>query len=155
MLRALPPGWRKRGVQARTVDENTALAVALSPEGARAFDEGAAGIPAVVAQLLASESIRWASGMRFGGTPAGSAVASPANDAAKFGFIELFAGLGGFRLGLEALGGACVFASEIDAHACAAYTRNFGADHLHGDITEVPTEAIPPHDVLTLSLIHI
>ena len=68
-----------------------------------------------------------------------------------FKFIDLFAGIGGFRVGLEALGGQCVFASEIDADAVAVYCKNFGQekDSVAGDITEVDDSAIPPHDILT------
>ena len=39
-----------------------------------------------------------------------------------FRFVELFAGVGGFRLGMERLGGHCVFASEMDREARAVYT---------------------------------
>src|SRR5882672_1073254 len=41
-------------------------------------------------------------------------------------FIDLFAGLGGFHLALEALGHQCVFASEIDDELCDLYETNFG-----------------------------
>ena len=78
--------------------------------------------------------------------PAAAADASAA--AAAFTFAELFAGIGGFRLGLEPLGGRCVFASEIDPHACATYERNFG-EAPSGDITEIPSEALPPSDIVT------
>ena len=44
----------------------------------------------------------------------------------RFTFVELFAGVGGFRLGLEPLGGSCVLASEKDEVACAFYKRHFG-----------------------------
>jgi hypothetical protein len=51
---------------------------------------------------------------------------------------------------LEALGGRCVFASEIDREAVLTYRRNFGPRHLHGDVTELdldsstcPAEACP------------
>ena len=57
-----------------------------------------------------------------------------------FRYAELFAGIGGFRLGLDALGGRCVFSSEIDACAAATYERNFH-EAPFGDIVEVPTEA--------------
>ena len=50
--------------------------------------------------------------------------------------------------GLEAVGGRCVFASERDAHACTTYHANFG-DVPFGDITEIDTASIPPHDLLT------
>jgi DNA (cytosine-5)-methyltransferase 1 len=70
--------------------------------------------------------------------------------AGGFTFLELFAGIGGFRVGLEALGGRCVFASELDPEAVQVYCRQFGADHMRaGDICAVPDSDIPPHDMLT------
>eukprot|EP00927_Polykrikos_kofoidii_P063431 TRINITY_DN58243_c0_g1_i1.p1 TRINITY_DN58243_c0_g1~~TRINITY_DN58243_c0_g1_i1.p1 ORF type:complete len:610 (+),score=75.26 TRINITY_DN58243_c0_g1_i1:96-1925(+) len=71
-----------------------------------------------------------------------------------FRFIELFAGIGGFRLALETLGGSCVFASEIHPTARAVYTENWGmlgddVDTFSGDIRLVPSEDIPEHDLLT------
>ena len=67
---------------------------------------------------------------------------------AKFSFIDLFAGIGGFRLALEHPGGECVFASEWDKYAQLTYQRNFG--HLPaGDITKIPEDSIPDHDILT------
>ena len=67
---------------------------------------------------------------------------------ALFTFVELFSGMGGFRWGLEPVGGKCVFASDISAPARAIYQANFG-DEPTGDITEIPASAIPPHDLLT------
>lgn len=64
-----------------------------------------------------------------------------------FTFIDLFAGIGGFRIGLERLGGRCVFSSEIDRHAAATYERNFG-EKPAGDITQIDASDIPSHDVL-------
>jgi len=66
----------------------------------------------------------------------------------RFKFIELFAGIGGFRLGLEQLGGQCVFSSEIEPHAAAVYKANHG-EPPSGDITKVAAEEIPSFDVLT------
>jgi len=42
-----------------------------------------------------------------------------------FTFIDLFAGIGGFRIALQNLGGKCVFSSEIDKHAQQTYEANF------------------------------
>ena len=66
-----------------------------------------------------------------------------------FKYIELFAGIGGFRSALDGLGGECVFASEIDKYASQAYKALYdGAPELHGDITKIDTHDIPDHDVL-------
>ena len=63
-------------------------------------------------------------------------------------FIDLFAGLGGFRLALERLGHECVFASEIDSQLQEVYNRNFPAGPpIHGDI-RLSKEYVPPHDLL-------
>lgn len=62
-------------------------------------------------------------------------------------FIDLFAGLGGFHVGLRRLGHECVFASELDPTLRRLYERNFGL-HPHGDIRSVAVEAIPKHDIL-------
>ena len=67
--------------------------------------------------------------------------------AGPFRFADLFAGIGGFRLGFEAAGGACVFSSEIDKAACDQYEANFG-DRPHGDLTKIDAADVPPHDVL-------
>lgn len=66
-----------------------------------------------------------------------------------FKYIELFAGIGGFRSALDPLGGECVFASEIDPFATRAYKALYdGASELHGDITKIDAHDIPDHDVL-------
>lgn len=66
-----------------------------------------------------------------------------------FDFIDLFAGIGGFRLGFESIGGRCVFTSEWDPHARTTYEANFGTAHpIVGDIREVKSGDIPPFDVL-------
>ncbi len=65
-----------------------------------------------------------------------------------FRFIDLFAGIGGFRLAFEDAGGECVFASEWDAYAQKTYAANFG--HVPaGDITLINEDEIPDHDILT------
>jgi DNA (cytosine-5)-methyltransferase 1 len=66
----------------------------------------------------------------------------------SFTFIDLFAGIGGFRIALENLGGKCVFASEWDSFAARTYEANFG-DKPAGDITKIAANDIPDHDILT------
>lgn len=62
-------------------------------------------------------------------------------------FIDLFAGLGGFRLALESLGARCVYSNEWDIPAQDIYYKNFG-DIPEGDITKVDEKTIPDHDIL-------
>ena len=65
----------------------------------------------------------------------------------KFTFIDLFAGIGGIRLGFESVGGSCVFSSEFDEDACKTYEANFG-EHPAGDITKIEASVIPDFDIL-------
>lgn len=66
-----------------------------------------------------------------------------------FSFIDLFAGIGGIRLGFEQAGGHCVFTSEWDKFSEKTYVANFGNEHpVEGDITKIPPHRIPDHDVL-------
>ena len=65
----------------------------------------------------------------------------------SFKFIDLFAGIGGIRLGFEAVGGKCVFSSEFDEDACKTYEANFG-EHPSGDITKIEAKDIPDFDIL-------
>lgn len=64
---------------------------------------------------------------------------------AYFTFIDLFAGIGGFRLALQELGGKCVFTSEWDAKAQETYFENFG-DIPYGDITTEETKSAIPKE---------
>jgi DNA (cytosine-5)-methyltransferase 1 len=66
----------------------------------------------------------------------------------EFTFVDLFAGIGGFRLALERVGGRCVFSSEWDKLAQTTYQANYG-DVPAGDITQIPAADIPDHDILT------
>lgn len=62
-------------------------------------------------------------------------------------FIDIFAGIGGFRVALEKHGLTCVFSSEIDKEASQVYRDNFG-EKPHGDITAINEKDIPSHDIL-------
>jgi DNA (cytosine-5)-methyltransferase 1 len=64
-----------------------------------------------------------------------------------FRFVDLFAGLGGFHLAAEHLGGECVFASEIVEELRDVYGKNFGIK-ARGDIRDVKPEEVQPHDLL-------
>jgi len=83
-------------------------------------------------------------------------VPFPPPEKAKFKFIDLFAGIGGFRIALQNQGGKCVFSSEIDNSAKKTYEMNFG-EVPFGDIKEFTktsisdkrlNELIPDHDIL-------
>lgn len=74
----------------------------------------------------------------------------------KFKFIDLFAGIGGFRIPLQELGGKCVFSSEIDNMAKTTYEANYG-EYPFGDFREFTNhsisdeeldELIPDHDLI-------
>lgn len=68
---------------------------------------------------------------------------------AHFSFIDLFAGIGGFRLALESVGGTCLGFSEIAPDAIHTYCKNFDEDESanFGDITKLKT--LPQHDFMT------
>lgn len=71
----------------------------------------------------------------------------PAPENPEFTFIDLFAGIGGFRIPLQELGGKCVFSSEFNYHAQRAYEYNFG-EVPFGDITKLNLDIVPQHDIL-------
>ena len=61
----------------------------------------------------------------------------------KFTFIDLFAGIGGFRIAMQELGGKCVYSSEFDAQAQRTYFANYG-EMPFGDITKESTKSFIP-----------
>ncbi len=65
----------------------------------------------------------------------------------QFKFIDLFAGIGGIRLGFESIGGDCVFSSEWDKFACKTYEANHG-EAPNGDITQIAAKDVPNHQLL-------
>jgi DNA (cytosine-5)-methyltransferase 1 len=62
--------------------------------------------------------------------------------------VELFAGVGGFRLGLERAGHRVIWANEWDKFAAQTYDKNFGGYIDRRDITQIPAEEIPAHDLI-------
>jgi len=62
-------------------------------------------------------------------------------------FIDLFSGIGGFRLAFESVGAVCVFSAEIDKQACATYQKNFG-ENPFCDVTKLEASALPSFDIL-------
>lgn len=93
--------------------------------------------------MLVAEKVRELANERASARKSGNA----------FRFIDLFAGIGGMRLGFEAIGGKCVFTSEWDRWSQKTYLANFpdAEDHLFvGDIRPYGREPwrIPKHDVL-------
>ena len=69
---------------------------------------------------------------------------------ARFNFIDLFAGIGGFRMALQNLGGSCIYTSEWDEQAKKTYLANYG-DYPFGDITDEEIKKYIPNpiDILT------
>lgn len=98
-----------------------------------------------VKKLLTSEGI-YLNREQFFALVFGKLKLKPAFDA-DFKFIDLFAGIGGVRLGFQQNGGACVFSSEFDKHAQETYHNNHG-EVPFGDITNIDPTHIPKHDVL-------
>lgn len=75
----------------------------------------------------------------------------------SFKFIDLFAGIGGFRIAFEAAGGECVFSSEHDKYSQLTYEAFFGEKPVFqnikqvappGDITQIEPEKVPNHNIL-------
>ena len=72
-------------------------------------------------------------------------VPFPAPENPRFTFIDLFAGIGGFRIALQNLGGKCVYSSEFDAKAQESYLANYG-EMPFGDITKESTKSYIPQN---------
>jgi len=106
----------------------------------RRWEKGEVGIPKIAAAAL-RELLR--------GPAATTVEEEQAPYGAAFTFIDLFAGIGGTRLGFESAGGRCVFTSEWDKYACQTYRANHTDHHeMAGDIRSVVPASIPDHDIL-------
>lgn len=71
----------------------------------------------------------------------------PGKNPDSYTFIDLFAGIGGMRIAFEAAGAQCVYSNEWNKYSQQTYYANFGVQP-DGDITKVPAENIPDHDIL-------
>lgn len=69
------------------------------------------------------------------------------NSLNKFKFIDLFCGIGGFRIALESFGAQCVFSSDSDKDCQKVYELNFGEKPI-GDIKKIKNKDVPNHDIL-------
>ncbi len=85
--------------------------------------------------------------MKYHITGGGFIISITDKKLSDYSFIDLFAGIGGFRLALESLGAKCVYSSEWDKEASKVYELNFN-DIPHGDITKIDANSIPYHDIL-------
>lgn len=73
--------------------------------------------------------------------------AEPAKRKAAFRFIDLFAGIGGVRAGLQGAGGRCVYTVEKNEQALVTYSANWGEVPVR-DICDVQPEDLPPHEIM-------
>lgn len=90
---------------------------------------GKPGLPELISKLIWSE------------------LPYPPPKSCNFTFIDLFAGIGGFRQAFQSSGGKCVFSCEWDKYAKQTYQSNYG-EIPYGDIRKIRKETIPDHDVL-------
>ncbi|WP_306355479.1 DNA (cytosine-5-)-methyltransferase [Roseibium aggregatum] len=119
-----------------TLEEAEAL-LQVSPRTAYRYEDGTSKVP-----RLALKTLKDAVDRRLSVSEAGRT---------NFRFIDLFAGIGGLRLGFQSIGGRCVFTSEWDPHSQKTYALNFPDNHrVSGDVREFSKnpDLIPEHDVL-------
>ena len=128
--------------RARFTQRELAAHVGKDTETIRRWESGEAPCPAMLDPAL-RELLR---------APAAAEPDVAASDESHFRFIDLFAGIGGIRLGFEAHGGECVFTSEWNNFSVKTYRENFGersgSHALIGDIVSFPAANVPSHDVL-------
>ncbi|MFM0230738.1 DNA (cytosine-5-)-methyltransferase [Paraburkholderia sediminicola] len=129
-----------RQARARFTQREIAAHVGKDIKTVRRWEKGETPCPSMLEPAL--RDLLHSSGR----TKAGSAIGD-----AQFRFVDLFAGIGGIRMGFEAHGGDCVFTSEWNDFSTKTYRENYpaGGDHaLIGDIVSFPAEEVPSHDVL-------
>lgn len=122
--------------QAGLTLEEAADLLAVSPRTIYRYEEGQSEPSRLAIRTLRAEAERRLE------------MSQPGNG---FTFIDLFAGIGGLRLGFESIGGRCIFTSEWDSYSQKTYALNFPDNHpIGGDIREFSKnpEQIDPFDVL-------
>ncbi|WP_143961204.1 DNA (cytosine-5-)-methyltransferase [Litoribacter populi] len=107
------------------------------------FEKGAKAYASTVDEDLGLVEEPWYQGY----LPIKWDVPFPPPEKPTFKFIDLFAGIGGFRLAFQNLGGKCVFTSEWNHYAQKTYEANFG-EVPFGDITKINEKEIPDHEIL-------
>lgn len=138
-MRHLPKAqteFLKLRIQAGLTPDEAAALLEVSTRSIARYDAGTAAPSPLALKVLAE---------------AASKDCKVQQEAASFRFIDLFAGIGGLRLGFESIGGRCVFTSEWDTNAQKTYNLNFRDNHpLAGDIREYADkpELVPEHDLL-------
>ncbi|KVE70752.1 DNA (cytosine-5-)-methyltransferase [Burkholderia vietnamiensis] len=134
-MRKNPPLQLLRQARGRFTQQQIADFIGKNAKTVRRWEKGETACPIVVEAAL-REMLKCEA--------AGSDVAPE-----TFRFVDLFAGIGGIRMGFEAHGGECVFTSEWNDFSKKTYLENYGDRHpFVGDIVPFPAENIPDHDVL-------
>ncbi|ASL43132.1 DNA-cytosine methyltransferase [Burkholderia sp. AD24] len=132
-----------RQARARFTQREIAAHVGKDIKTVRRWEQGATPCPAMLEPAL--RDLLQGNARRDAGSTRKASGAPP------FRFVDLFAGIGGIRMGFEAHGGECVFTSEWNDFSTRTYRENYpdGASHaLIGDIVSFPAEDVPSHDVL-------
>nr|WP_218901055.1 DNA (cytosine-5-)-methyltransferase [Paraburkholderia bryophila] len=132
-----------RQARARFTQREIAAHVGKDIKTVRRWEKGATPCPAMLEPALRD--------LLQGNARVDGGNARKTTGGAQFRFVDLFAGIGGIRMGFEAQGGECVFTSEWNDFSTKTYRENYpdGAEHaLIGDIVSFPAEDVPSHDVL-------
>ncbi|MFL9962762.1 DNA (cytosine-5-)-methyltransferase [Paraburkholderia sediminicola] len=128
-----------RQARARFTQREIAAHVGKDIKTVRRWEKGETPCPAMLEPALRDL-------LQQGARATGGAAAD-----AQFRFTDLFAGIGGIRMGFEAYGGDCVFTSEWNDFSIKTYRENYPGGDAHtmiGDIVSFPAEDVPNHDVL-------